>query len=216
MTRLLFRLVWSSLALLFPGAPLFAQGSPLTLTPSATQPPAFAPADGQDIAEIRGIWVPQYQQYFWKALIIVAALVIGGGLVWWLARWYKSRKPTLTLYQIIMQKLEQCRLLIAAGNARLFSGEVSDIVRGYLEQRFTVPSTHQTTDEFIRSATQHANSELEPFLPQLKDFLGYCDMAKFAREELDVEQMTLMLASAGNFVEATKALERDADGEAAV
>ncbi|MDR2463919.1 MAG: hypothetical protein LBD30_09120 [Verrucomicrobiales bacterium] len=194
-------------ASLFSGAGAWAQ----TAQPP---PPVFAPADGQDIADIHGIWVPQYQQYFWPTLTVIAALLIISGLTWWLVRWLKSRKPTLTLHQIIMQKLAQCRALIADGNARLFSGVVSDIVRGYLEQRFAVPSAHQTTEEFIRSAAQNADGELAPYLPQLRDFLSYCDMAKFARSELNVELMSLMLASAEKFVEATRQVSADRATEA--
>ncbi|MDR0534095.1 MAG: DUF4381 domain-containing protein [Verrucomicrobiales bacterium] len=179
-------------------------------------PPSFAPAEG-DIHDVRGIWVPDYLKYVWWTLIAIAVLVVVSGLVWWLIRYFKSRKPVRTLYQIVMERLRQCRTLIVEGNARAFSGEVSDIVRGYLERRFRVPSTHQTTEEFIRSATQNANGELEPHLPQLNDFLGYCDMAKFARSELNVEQMQLMLDSAARFIESTKPQEStktDANDEA--
>jgi hypothetical protein len=195
------------LTLLFSGVKGFSQAS----QPHAEPPsPGFAPAEG-DIRDIRGIWVPDYMKYVWWTLIAVAVLVVVGGLAWWLVYYFKFRKPERTLYQIIMDRLQQCRALITEGNARAFSGEVSDIVRGYLERRFAVPSTHQTTEEFIRSAAGNASNQLEPYLPQLKDFLGYCDMAKFARSELNVEQMQLMLDSAARFVESTKPQSQEQD-----
>ena len=199
-------------ALLFPGVTVFSQ----IPQPTQPSPPSFAPAEG-DIHDIRGIWVPDYMKYFWWTLIVVLTLVIIGGLVWWLVCWFKSRKPARSLYQIVMERLQQCGALIQDGNAREFSGAVSEIVREYLERRFAVPVTHQTTEEFLHSAAGSANNQLEPYLPQLKDFLGYCDMAKFARSELNVEQMRLMLDSATRFVESTKPVEGKqtaANGEA--
>jgi hypothetical protein len=200
----------SLFAFLFPGLDVFSQNQPNPKSP----PPNFAPVAG-DIHDVRGLWIPDYMKYLWWALIIIAVLIVVGLLVWWFVRYLKSRQPVHTLYQIVMERLQQCRVLILDGNARQFSGSVSDTVRDYLERRFAVPITHQTTEEFIRTATQKANNELRPYLPQLKDFLSYCDMAKFARSELDVAQMQLMLESAMRFVESTKPVEDKPEPQAA-
>jgi hypothetical protein len=219
-------------ALLFPGVFIFAQTPPAPLTVSASSAlapaaplpllgspsaaPQFAPADGEDIADIRGVWVPDYQTYLRRALIVSAAALIVSGLAWWLWRRWRARRPTLTLYQRALQRLQQCRALIADGNARAFCGEVSDIARDWLERRFKVPSTHQTTEEFFQTAAARAGDELEPHLPALKNFLVYCDMAKFARGELTVEQMNLMWDSAERFVETTRPADNAAENSPSV
>ena len=162
----------------------------------------FAPVDG-DIRDVKGLWVPDYSKimYAGAAILVLAALLVLG--IWLYRKWRESRKHVKTLSEITLEQLEKAKLQIREGNAREFSGKVSDIVRCYLELRFNLPVTQQTTEEFLRTPALVSEALLESHTALLKDFLQYCDLVKFARSELDVEQMNQMLASARRFVEAT-------------
>ena len=64
-------------------------------------------------------------------------------------------------------------------DARWYVGEVSDAVRGYLEGRFGLRAPEQTTAEFLAGL---AGKELPGMGDSagLGEFLGWCDLVKFA------------------------------------
>ena len=73
---------------------------------------------------------------------------------------------------------------------------VSEIVRGYIEERFQVWAAHRTTDEFLHDLLEPSDALLAGHRVLLADFLQHCDLAKFARWNLPVEEMENMLWSA--------------------
>ena len=88
-------------------------------------------------------------------------------------------------------------------NARQFSIEVSDAVREYIEQRFHAMAAHRTTHEFLHDLLDSSDAFLSGHRGLLGDFLHQCDLAKFARWILSIEEMETMLQSARTFVIAT-------------
>jgi hypothetical protein len=56
--------------------------------------------------------------------------------------------------------------------------QISSVVRRYLEERFTMPASRQTTEEFFEDVRrgQHLNAEQQQIL---RDLLARCDLAKF-------------------------------------
>ena len=160
-------------------------------------------AAGPDIRDIRP---PYLIPLDWRvlALLGIGALLLLG-LMWWGWRWYRARRPPLTLLQRTQQRLEATRVLMQAGDARAFSVAVSDVVRAYVEERFSVLATHLTTNEFLRASLGQVGSALQAHEHALSEFLNYCDLAKFARWSLDAQEMERMLASARHFVETTAA-----------
>jgi hypothetical protein len=153
-----------------------------------------------DIRDIR----PPYdlpQTWLWVAAglaVLVAILAFA-----WLARWWLRRRARTSLLDLTLQRLQTTRPLMQAGDVPGFSVAVSDIVRTYVEQRFSVHARAQTTPEFLREALAPPGSPLKPYERQLGDFLRYCDLAKFARWTFAGTEMEAMLASAHRFVEET-------------
>jgi hypothetical protein len=154
-----------------------------------------------DIHDIRAPFlIPQD----WRVVALVAcgvALVLV--LAWWVWLKLRARRPQLTLLQRTLQKLEATRPLMEANDAQAFSVGVSDVVRAYVEERFSVLATQRTTEEFLRDCLTQVGSALQAHEQALAQFLISCDLAKFARWSLDAEQMRGMLASARHFVETT-------------
>jgi hypothetical protein len=131
---------------------------------------------------------------------------IAGGLALAVAaygawRWYRHVRTAPRLpYEIALDRLEKVRALMTVETAREFSIEVSEIVRSYIEARFQVRAAHQTTEEFLHDLLEPSDALLAGHRQLLADFLHHCDLAKFARWVLSVEEMEEMHGSARVFV----------------
>jgi hypothetical protein len=78
------------------------------------------------------------------------------------------------------------------------------VVRSFIEQTFPVRAAHRTTEEFLGDLIAHTDSPLAGHQGTLGEFLGHCDLAKFARWQLSVPQMEAMLQSARDFILAAR------------
>jgi hypothetical protein len=180
-----------------PGAPSVVQVSPPSQ--SGTMPQAKI---GEDIRDIRGpISIP----YPW-----LWAVYAGGGSLLLLIAWavwrlilkgrpFRAKNP----HEIAFERLEKARDLMRPEKAEEFSVAVSDAIRTYIEKRFNLGVTHNSTEEFMRHIGSNRPVTLSEYGTVLEDFLGHCDLAKFARYILSVDQMQAMHQSAWQFVEKT-------------
>jgi hypothetical protein len=170
--------------------------------PPATGPAAAAPAE--DIRDIRG---PKFIVSAWLIPAIVAGvalLALAGYLIW---RWRRGRlRPRILLpFERALQALEAIRPLMRPAQAREFSIAASDIVRGYIEERFDVTATHRTTEEFLHDLLGTSNASLARHRGLLEAFLNQCDLVKFAGISLSIENMAALHQSACDFVRQTAA-----------
>ncbi|MDQ6911840.1 MAG: DUF4381 family protein [Verrucomicrobiota bacterium] len=179
-----------------------ANSAPATLVRPAQVPAASSIAE-PDIRDIRGpISIPSPWRWLWLAGGIVLALAA----IYFAWRWYREFAATKTKqpFELALARLENARRLMTPEQAREYSFAVSEITRDYIETRFRERAAHRTTDEFLRHLVAQTDSPLAAHRPLLEDFLRYCDLAKFARWELDLPQMESMHESARNFILATK------------
>lgn len=83
-----------------------------------------------------------------------------------------------------------------------FCSLVSDVLRGYVEDRFELRAPERTTEEFmeeLRSSMKlHAAHK-----SLLEDFLSRCDLVKFARFEPTISELQALLDSALRFIDET-------------
>jgi hypothetical protein len=182
---------------------LHAQTAPAT-TPTAppsltTGAPAAAPtATAGDIRDIRGPKAVPSPELWLMETAGAAALAALAYAAW---RWYRRVKMApKTASEIALEKLQQALRLMQPDTAREFSIEVSEIVRKYIEARFNVLASHQTTEEFLHGLVEPSDALLARHQELLGDFLGHCDLAKFARWVLSVDEMKSMHESARTFV----------------
>ncbi len=199
-------------AMIFTTVGAFAQQPKMSASPSSSAPaalvtPAQAPAASSiaepDIRDIRGpISIPSPWRWLWLAGGVALAL----GAIYFAWRWHRRFAATKTKqpFEIALDRLEEARRLMTPQHAREYSFAVSEITRDYIEKRFRERAAHRTTDEFLRHLVAQIDSPLAAHRPLLEDFLRYCDLAKFARWELDLPQMESMHESAHNFILATK------------
>ncbi len=141
--------------------------------------------------------------WLWWSLIALA--VVSAAFLLW--RWLKNRKTNIVLPPPVpahvraRQKLEQALALIA--QPKPFVIAVSDTARTYLEERFDFHAPERTTEEFLREL---AGTKL--LLPEQKEslgnFLGSCDLVKFAKYEPGENELRELHSSAVRLVEETE------------
>lgn len=165
----------------------------------------------EDIRDIRG---PKYLLPDWVVPALIAGTVLIGLALYGLWRWRrKHHTPVLLPYELALQRLEEIRALMRPANAREFCIAISDIIRSYIEQRFHVTATRQTTEEFLRDLLQSANASLAQHQALLGEFLHQCDFVKFAALALTLNNMEALRQSARKFVLETAKEERATPAE---
>ncbi|MEY2408782.1 MAG: hypothetical protein QOF48_1452, partial [Verrucomicrobiota bacterium] len=89
------------------------------------------------------------------------------------------------------------------GDPKLFCTEVSDTIRFYLEERFTLRAPERTTEEFLlelRSSRHLTRDQKE----SLGAFLESCDLVKFARFEPTEQALRELHDSALRLIDETQ------------
>jgi hypothetical protein len=182
--------------------PLGAPTAPTKMVTTPSHPPTQAQAVAeQDIRDIR----PPYHippNWLWLAWTAGGLALAALGYGAWRGRHRLGMRVKLP-YELALEELEAARRLMQPEQARAFSIAVSEVVRDYIEKSFPVRAAHRTTEEFLRDLATSPDSPLLAHQPVLADFLGHCDLAKFARWILSVPQMEAMLHSASAFILAT-------------
>ena len=169
----------------------------------------------EDVRDIHGpLSVPLSAAWGWR--LWVALVVLGGLIAGWLTfRRRSSARPRLA-HEIAFEQLERARSLMQSEQAREFSIQVSAAVRAYLDQRFEVGSTQCTTQEFLAALVATPQNPLQTYAGHLREFLGHCDLAKFAGFALSVPQMEAMHTSAWRLVDQTRSRPEDNKNKQAV
>jgi len=170
-------------------------------------PPPNSPG-GDELRDITGIEEPARApgRPWWPyTLGLAAVLMMSLFLVGW--RYYRrhSEKPELSPGSWALTELARIESLAqGAGKGQLeqYPGMLAEVIRAYLDKRFQLRAPWQTTPEFFHdikdsSLLNSGHREL------LKDFLGRCDLAKFAHIQFSLEECRALAQSARKFVEET-------------
>jgi hypothetical protein len=155
---------------------------------------------------------PKSFMWVWALGIVVAAAAAGS----WL---YLRRKRVKELVRIFKpaHELAYERLralvnedLIGAGKIKEFYERISDILRHYIEHRFSIRAPERTTEEFL---AELANTEVLPAADKqrLGEFLRHCDLVKFAKHNPTTQQVQETFDLVKDFIEKTKSDERKVD-----
>jgi hypothetical protein len=181
---------------------------PIMGNQAASQSQAAAPLDSSasangDIRDIRGpLHIPDpitWLYYGVAGCLFLLALM-------WFWKWIAGRKKIREKlpFELALEQLERAKAFMKPETAGRFSVMVSKAVRTYIESRFEMEVTRHTTEEFMRRVAAEPSGEIKEYGGLLNGFLGYCDLAKFARYALTMKQMEEMLQSARHFVDVTK------------
>ena len=162
-------------------------------------------AAAEDIRDIRGpIPIPPVWPWLLLGAVALAALAAVAAAAYFLVR-HLRRTRVKNAAELAVERLERARSLARPGNAAALGAEASDAVRAYIEARFAVRAAHRTTEEFFHHLLERGPTPIAAHRQALADFLGVCDLAKFARFDIAVEPMSAMIDAAQTFVRATSA-----------
>jgi len=170
-------------------------------------PNTITPPQTEDIRPIRDavdIPVPQPETSQMPLIvqIIIAILVLAAiiGLVIWLRRRAAANRIP-NLRKAATAKLKSIRKLMAPETSREYTIEVSNILREFIEKRFHLPATSQTSEEFLRDLSTKNPVDLGPYKDALVHFFRQCDVGKFSSRPLSHDELKVLESSAQEVIE---------------
>ena len=146
----------------------------------------------------------------WLYIVLTIAVLAAGIFLFkyflrWARRVRKSEVPPQPPWIVALERLEALKKqnLPGLGQIKEYYTALSDIVRRYMEDRFSIKAPEMTTQEFLwylkgsqALAAEHKNL--------LTDFLNSCDMVKFAKYGPSLKEMEESFFSAKRLIEETK------------
>ena len=151
--------------------------------------------------------LPEEPNYALFAAGLLLVVFLAALLFWF----FRLRKKTIVLpfaHETALADLARARSIMTGEQALQYAGEVSSILRSYIEKRFHIQTSRQTTKEFFARLTVDSGAPY-PMFPEkhctsLQECLRQCDMAKFARFSPDQPGMEKMEAAIQGFIEDTR------------
>lgn len=119
----------------------------------------------------------------------------------------KKKGSLLLAHETALADLFRARSLMTPDLGLQYAGELSDILRRYIEKRLNIKTTRQTTKEFFSSITKNPNQAkkmAEDQMVNLQECMEKCDMAKFACCAPDLHSMEKMETAVQDFIVATR------------
>lgn len=146
---------------------------------------------------------PPWLAYGLAALLVLCLL---GGLWWWFRNRKQAAPPAIPAGVAARSGLMAARELMTPELQLKYMERVSAVLRTYLEQRFQLPTTRQTTQEFFTSIGRGSRkyTELTRYSDELKSCLEQCDMAKFAHRTATLESLQEMEKGILRFINRTE------------
>ena len=184
-----------------PNMPQPTKSQPAQLQPSS--PTAVPSSIADDIRDIRGpLHIPD--PLLWLYYAVGGCLFLIGAAAAW--RWLRRRKVLRAklAFEIAFEQLKRAKALMKPETGDEFSVAVSNAIRTYIESRFGLRVTRHTTEEFMTRIAAEPSGDLGKYADLLHNFLEHCDLAKFARYTLTLDQMKGMHRSAWDFVDKTR------------
>lgn len=144
--------------------------------------------------------------YLFIAGITLAVLLLLTVMYWLIKRRKRAAPPAIPPWEIALAELSEARKLFSSNQSLLYMERVSSILRSYIESRFAIRSTRQTTREFlqkVKRATDYTET-LQESRPELQACLELADMAKFAHRIPDQDNMEQMEHAVSAFIQKTE------------
>jgi len=170
----------------------------------ANEPNAQPKQETKPVAVLEDNWLPIY------VLGGLAAAAFVAGLTLLISRYLQKRRkaaipppPPRPPWEIAAEALAQLsrqkQAMLDAGQGAVFVDQLSDVVRAYLGGRYGFDGLETTTDEMLMQLKTRGASL--GFTQEVAQFLGRCDLVKFAKVEPDGDEVDLLFAKAQDLVQ---------------
>jgi len=161
---------------------------------------------------------PQVRYWLWAGAIVLAVLVLGAPLGWFLIRRRRRARiePEIPAWERAYARLHELdeRKLPQQGKFEPFYVDLSAILRYYIEDRFQLRAPEETTPEFLDEASRSGQLSDEQ-QRRIAVLLRHCDLVKFAQYEPSVQEMEQSFTEVLYFVDETVIKEEAGEEEAA-
>lgn len=139
----------------------------------------------------------------WLLIGLAVVALIGLFLYFWKRRKKGERPPSP--HEIALTELTRLRPMMNPEQALFYAAQLAEVLRRYVEARFLIPSTRQTTREFFLdlATNPQAVRTMAEHHAHLRECLEQCDMAKFAHCVPGQQEMEAMEQAVRGFIEAT-------------
>lgn len=188
--------------------------APLTLLqqPSKNNQTTPVPSrvkEDNELHDIHGpVSITEQPPYLLLAGSILVLLAIAAALYWFMKKRTGPAPPPVPPWEKALQDLAEARRLLTPERALLYMDRVSRILRSYIESRFAIKSTRQTTREFLRGLAKiGGNSPLQTYKADLQICLEQADMAKFAHYTQDIHSLEKIGEAVTDFIRKTEPQE---------
>lgn len=185
-------------------------GSDLTLQNT----PALEKHLPQDINDIYPP-LPLPEPFNWPAVALaVLAVLIGAAALFYFTSRKSKKRATLVIpaHEAALAELARARKYLNTDTSLIYAERASDILRTYIEKRFNIRSTRQTTSEFLATIYAAENQEQQELWQgrlALEKFLRLCDLAKYAHKTSARQALEEMEDGIRSFIEDTIVKEQD-------
>lgn len=150
------------------------------------------------------VFITEQPPYLIIAGGICLLLVLAALIFWYLKKKKSPAPPAMPPWEKALLDLAEAKSLLSAQQGIVYVDRVSQILRAYIQSRFALQSTRQTTREFLHSLTGIGDdSPLRTYKTALQDCLEQADMAKFAHHLPRPDHLEQMEAAVTNFVQKT-------------
>jgi hypothetical protein len=144
-------------------------------------------------------------------VIALCALVVFG--YYFMKKRRAKPLPAILPWDQALADLVEARSVQNLAQGRLYMDRVSQILRRYIEQRFTIKTTRKTTSEFLYSLKDESGGELGNFRNELQSCLEQADMAKFAHKVQAAGDLTRMEEAITSFIDSTRPAAGEKEGQ---
>jgi hypothetical protein len=188
---------------------MFGFDSSMGMGQEKPAPPEHS-AENDQLRDITGIEEPAHApaRAWWPFILGIASLLLMSlFLVTWRYYYQNSNQGEMLPGHWALAELDR---IVAQSRSALgdqlerYPTMLSEVIRLYLEKRFQLRASRQTTPEFfqaIKNSTLLSPSHRE----LLMDFLERCDLGKFAQIQFTKEECQTLAQAAREFVEQTVA-----------
>lgn len=172
--------------------------------------------DQTTIADIEDV-MPMSLWHSWWPFAGAAAIVIILVAIILLRAGKKPRSAPKRIYKSahqlaceLLHRLLEAKL-IEKGRTKEFYERISNILRHYIEDRFSLMAPERTTEEFLYEL-QYNRSELTVADKEaLAEFLKHCDLVKFAKHQPTADQVKYTVELAEDFIAKTRSEDYQVD-----
>jgi len=159
---------------------------------------------GAVITDIKDIKGPIRVREIKKFLAMLALIITFIALTILAYRKIRQRKPVRLPHETALEELQSLKgVFLQSGDVKSYYVGISDSVRRYIERAFNLRAPEMTTEEFLESLNNSSSLSLGQ-KSLLRDFMGSCDLVKFAKYAPSRDEADLVFTTAAKFIEETK------------